>query len=157
MAEMLALTVRSAAFVMGALIPLKYAGGGDNLSPPLAWSPVPTGTQSVAILCDDPDAPAGDWVHWVLFNLPPDTVQLDAGVSAKPTLPNGATQGLNDYSNHGYDGPWPPPGKPHRYFFKVYALDAKLNLPATVRKRELLKALQGHILAQGQLCGTFQC
>ena len=150
------MTVLSTAFVMGAPVPLKYTGGGDNLSPPLSWSGLPAGTQSVAVLCDDPDAPAGDWVHWVLFNLPPATVRLEEGVPARPVLPNGAVQGLNDYAQHGYDGPWPPPGKPHRYFFKVYALDAKLNLPATARKRELPKALQGHILAQGQLHGTFQ-
>ncbi|MCX6997879.1 MAG: YbhB/YbcL family Raf kinase inhibitor-like protein [Kiritimatiellaeota bacterium] len=156
MDAMVGLTVLSAAFVMGAPIPPKYAGGGGNLSPPLAWSPAPAGTQSVAILCDDPDAPAGDWVHWVLFNLPPDTVQLDEGVPAKPALPNGAVQGLNDYGRHGYAGPWPPPGKPHRYFFKVYALNTKLNLAATARKSDLLKAMQGHILAQGSLHGTFQ-
>ena len=156
MDAMAGLTVLSAAFVAGAPIPMPHAGGGANLSPPLAWTPAPAGTQSLAILGDDPDAPGGDWVHWVLFNLPPDTVKLDAGVPAKPALPNGAVQGLNDYARHGYAGPWPPPGKPHRYFFKVYALDAKLTLAATARKRDLVKAMQGHILAQGQLHGTFQ-
>ncbi len=153
--DILTLTVVSA-FAMGAAIPLKYAGGGDNLSPPLSWSQVPAGTRSIAILCDDPDTPVGDWVHWVLFNLAPETVKLEAGMHRQAHLASGAVQGLNDYHRTGYDGPWPPPGKPHRYFFKVFALDSKLTIPATARKTDLVKAIQGHILAQGQLIGTFQ-
>lgn len=153
--NVITLTVVSA-FAMGAPIPMKYAGGGENLSPPLSWSKVPTNTQSIAILCDDPDAPAGDWVHWVLFNLPPDATKLDAGVPQQAQLSNGASQGRNDSNRLGYDGPWPPPGKPHRYFFKVYALDTKLTLTATARKSDLLKAMHGHVLAQGQLLGTFK-
>jgi hypothetical protein len=153
--DMSTLTVVSA-FAMGAAIPLKFTGGGDNVSPPLSWGTVPAGTQSIAILCDDPDAPVGDWVHWILFNLPPETVKLEAGVLRQVQLPNGALQGLNDYHHNGYDGPWPPPGKSHRYFFKVFALDSKLNLNGKARKADLLKAVQGHTLAQGQLIGTFQ-
>lgn len=153
---MVELTVTSLAFVMGAAIPFRHAYGGDNLSPPLAWSRVPEGTQSIAVLCDDPDAPGGDWVHWVLFNLPADTTKLEEGLPAKPSLPNGALQGINDFGEPGYGGPWPPPGRPHRYFFKVYALDTRLNLPSAARKKDLLKAMQGHILAQGHLFGTFQ-
>ena len=140
-------------FAMGATIPLQYAR--DGISPPISWSTVPTGTQSIAILCDDPDAPRGDWVHWVLFNLPPETQKLDEGVPKEPKLPNGAIQGVNDYHENGYDGPCPPPGRPHRYFFKVFALDAKLTLSSNARKSDLLKAMQGHILAQGQLMGKF--
>jgi len=153
--DMVTLTVVSA-FAMGAAIPMKFAGGGENISPPLSWGQAPAGTKSIAILCDDPDAPVGDWVHWVLFNLPPETTQLAAGVLRQAKLSSGAMQGVNDYNRCGYDGPWPPPGKAHRYCFKVFALDTQLNLPAMARKTDLVKAVQGHILAQGQLVGTFQ-
>jgi len=146
------LTVMST-FAMGATIPAQYAC--DGISPPISWSAAPTGTQSIAILCDDPDAPRGDWVHWVIFNLPGDIQKLHEGVPKEPKLPNGAIQGINDYSENGYDGPCPPPGRPHRYFFKVFALDTKLTLGPNVRKSDLLKAMQGHILAQGQLMGKF--
>ncbi len=152
---MMELVVMSAAFAMGAAIPHKYSGGGGNASPPLEWGTVPDGTKSIAVLCDDPDAPAGDWVHWVLFNLPPDARKLEEGIPASPRLPDGAVQGLNDYNRNGYAGPWPPPGRPHRYHFKVYALDARLSLTEKARKADLLKAMQGHILAQGLLTGTF--
>ena len=141
------------AFAMGASIPTKYCC--RPVSPPISWSAVPTGTQSVAVLCDDPDSPGGDWVHWVLFNLPPDTKKLDEGVPSTPQLPNGAIQGTTDYGRSGYDGPCPPPGRPHRYFFKVFALDAKLTLDSSATKGDLLKAMKGHILAQGQLMGKF--
>ena len=150
---MITLTVVSAAFVMGATIPPKFAC--DGISPPLSWAEVPAGTQSIAVLCDDPDAPAGDWVHWVIFNLPPDT-KIDEGVPKGVKLPNGATQGINDYGENGYDGPCPPPGRPHRYFYKVYALDAKLALTPKARKADLLKAMEGHILAKGELMGKFR-
>ena len=150
---MLSLTVLSAAFVMGAAIPPPYVCG--PVSPPLSWSKVPEGTQSIAILCDDPDAPSGDWVHWVLFNLPPDTQSLDEGLPRDPVLPNGAVQGINDYRRNGYDGPCPPPGSTHRYSFKVYALDTPLKLGPKTRKPDLVKAMEGHILAQGELTGKF--
>ena len=148
------LTVLSAAFTMGAAIPSNYCCG--TVSPPLEWSKVPAGTQSIAVLCDDPDAPAGDWVHWVLFNLPPGTVKLAEHQPPGESLPNGATQGLNDYDANGYNGPCPPPGKPHRYFFKVFALDMMLELDASATKADLLKAMKGRILGQGQLMGTFR-
>jgi Raf kinase inhibitor-like YbhB/YbcL family protein len=145
------LTVISA-FAMGAAIPTKYCCG--PVSPPISWSAVPTGTQSVAVLCDDPDAGGGDWVHWVLFNLPPDTQKLEEGASSV-NLPAGAVQGTTDYGRSGYDGPCPPPGRPHRYFFKVFALDAKLKLDSSTTKGNLMEAMKGHILAQGQLAGKF--
>ncbi len=147
------LTVLSAAFIMGAAIPPKYCCAA--FSPPLSWGKAPGGTQSIAILCDDPDAGGGDWVHWVLFNLPANTEKLEEGIPKRPELPNGAIQGVTDYGENGYDGPCPPPGRPHRYFFKVYALDTKLNLDSSAEKRDLLKAMQGHVLAQGQLMGKF--
>lgn len=151
------LSVLSAAFVAGTPIPLKHAGGtgGGNVSPPLAWSKPPAGTQTLAVLCDDPDAPAGIWTHWVLFNLPPDTLALPAGLPPRPTLANGAVQGLNDYDTVGYAGPWPPPGAPHRYFFTVYALDTVLGLSSSATRRDLLAAMRGHLLAKGQIYGVF--
>ena len=147
------LTVLSAAFTMGAAIPQKYCC--TTISPPLAWSQVPPGTKSITVICDDPDAPSGDWVHWVLFNLPPDTQKLEEAVPSKPQLPNGAIQGTTDYGRSGYDGPCPPPGRPHRYFFKVFALNTKLALDSSATKADLLEAMEGHILAQGQLMGKF--
>ena len=147
------LTIISAAFTAGAVIPAEFCC--SRISPPLSWSQVPEGTKSIAELCDDPDAPAGDWVHWVLFNLPPDATELPKGMPTTPTLSNGAIQGTTDYGRSGYDGPCPPPGRPHRYLFKVFALDTKLSLTPKARKSDLLKAMQGHILAQGDLMGKF--
>lgn len=149
---MLELTVMSV-FAMGAAIPPKYCCGA--LSPPLQWSKVPDRTQSIAVLCDDPDAPGGDWVHWVLFNLPSDTEKLEEGVPRKNKLANGAIHGMTDYGRVGYDGPCPPPGRPHRYVFKVFALDTKLDLDSSAEKSDLLKAIEGHILAKGELMGKF--
>ena len=150
---MMELAVLSAAFAMGAAIPDRHAG--PNGSPPLSWSHVPSNTQSIAILCDDPDASRGDWVHWVLFNLAPETRSLPADIARDARLPGPAIQGLNDYGRAGYDGPWPPPGQTHRYHFKVFALDARLALDATARKPDLLRAMRGHVLAQGELVGSY--
>lgn len=147
------LTVLSAAFAMGAAIPAEFCC--SRVSPPLSWSQMPDGTKSIAVLCDDPDSPAGDWVHWVLFNLPPNTTELAKGMPPNATLPNGAMQGVTDYGRNGYDGPCPPPGRAHRYFFKVFALDVKLALTPKARKSDLVKAMQGHILAQGELMGKY--
>ncbi|MFA5206558.1 MAG: YbhB/YbcL family Raf kinase inhibitor-like protein [Lentisphaeria bacterium] len=150
------LTVVSAAFLAGAPIPLKHAGGkGGNVSPPLSWNAPPAGTQSLTVICDDPDAPVGNWTHWVLFNLSPDTVALPAGVPPRGTLPNGAIQGVNDYRKLGYDGPWPPPGAPHRYCFTVYALDRQLELAPGATKAAVLAAMRGHVLTKGSLPGVF--
>ena len=104
---------------------------------------------------DDPDAPAGDWVHWVLFNLAPDVRELPENVARNAALPGGAVQGMNDYGRNGYDGPCPPPGQTHRYHYKVFALDARLALDARARKADLMKAMHGHVLAQGELVGTY--
>ena len=150
---MLELAVLSAAFAMGAAIPDRYACA--PFSPPLSWSEIPAGTQSIAVLCDDPDAPVGDWVHWVVFNLAPDVRSLPENVARDAALPGGAVQGVNDYDRTGYDGPCPPPGQTHRYFYKVFALDARLALGAGARKADLVKAMRGHVLAQGSLMGTY--
>ncbi|HIE10059.1 MAG TPA: YbhB/YbcL family Raf kinase inhibitor-like protein [Kiritimatiellae bacterium] len=148
--------VASAAFAAGDAIPAKYSCLGQDLSPPITWEKIPEGTRSIALICDDPDAPVGTWVHWVIFNIPPDKTGLPEAVPADPKLPDGSIQGINDFRRHGYGGPCPPPGKPHRYFFKVYALDTVLDLGPTATKQDVEKAIQGHILARGELMGTFQ-
>lgn len=150
------MTVMSVAFAMNAMIPAPHTCLGRNSSPPLAWGPLPPGARSVTVLCHDPDAPVGDWSHWVLINLPPDTRELPEGVPAKPALGNGAIQGLNDFGRHGYGGPCPPPGHEHRYFFQVFALDTMLDLDPKCSKADVLRAMDGHILAQGELVGTFK-
>jgi Raf kinase inhibitor-like YbhB/YbcL family protein len=148
--------IASSAFTEGQTIPKKHTCEGADVSPPLEWTGVPGGAKSLALICDDPDAPMGTWVHWVLFNLPPDATALDENVPKKTNLENGARQGTSDFRRPGYGGPCPPPGKPHRYFFKIYALDTMLDLKAGAPKRDLEKAMQGHVLAQGQLMGTYK-
>jgi Raf kinase inhibitor-like YbhB/YbcL family protein len=146
----------STAFADGQPIPSRHIGNAENLSPALQWSGVPPAGKSLALICDDPDAPMGTWVHWVIYNLSPSTSGLPEGVAKTPELPDGARQGVNDFGRIGYDGPGPPPGKPHRYFFKLYALDSKPDLTPGATKKDLLKAIEGHVLAEGQLIGTFQ-
>jgi hypothetical protein len=153
--KQMALTITSSAFEEGAMIPKQYTCDGADMSPPLSWSGVPEGTKSLALIADDPDAPMGTWVHWVLYNLPPDSTGLPENVPPEETLANGARQGLNDFKKFGYGGPCPPGGT-HRYFFKLYALDTMLDLSGRVTKQELLKAMEGHILAKGQLMGKYQ-
>jgi len=147
--------ITSSAFEEGGLIPAKYTCDGADVSPPLQWDAVPEGTKSIALICDDPDAPMGTWVHWVLFNLPSDAKELAENIPAEETLPNGAKQGVNDFGRIGYGGPCPPGGT-HRYFFKIYALDTEVGLEAGADKRQLLKAMEGHILEQGQLVGKYK-
>ncbi len=147
--------ITSSAFEDGGLIPAKYTCDGGDVSPPLQWNAVPEGTKSIALICDDPDAPMGTWVHWVLFNLPSDAKELAENIPTEETLPNGAKQGVNDFGRIGYGGPCPPGGT-HRYFFKIYALDTEVGLQAGADKRRLLKAMEGHILGQGQLVGKYK-
>ena len=147
--------VTSLAFENEGMIPAKYTCDGEDISPPLKWNAVPEGTKSISLISDDPDAPMGTWVHWVLFNLPADTKELKENIPPDETLPNGAKQGTSDFGRIGYGGPCPPGGT-HRYFFKIYALDVELNLQAGARKRDLLKAMEGHILGQGQLMGKYK-
>ncbi len=150
------LTISSTAFKSGSPIPKKYTGDGADVSPPLSWDGVPEGTKSLALISDDPDAPVGTWVHWVIFNIPPTEKGLPEGVPKQNNLPNGAKQGVNDFRKIGYNGPAPPPGKPHRYYFKLYALDIVLDLPAGIKKSDLLKAMEGHILSSAEYMGTYQ-
>jgi Raf kinase inhibitor-like YbhB/YbcL family protein len=154
----MAMTLSSSAFEARAPIPSKYTCAGDDISPPLRFDGVPQGTKSLALIIDDPDAPDPAapkrvWVHWVVYNIPPDAAGLseDAG---KAGLPKGAQQGVNDSNNAGYDGPCPPIGR-HRYFHKLYALDTTLSLKAPT-KAALEQAMKGHVLAQAELIGTFQ-
>jgi len=137
------------------MIPEKYTCDGSDISPPLSWSGVPDNTQSIALISDDPDAPMGTWVHWVLFNIPPDVDTLPENIPQEEELENGAKQGITDFFRIGYGGPCPPGGT-HRYYFKLYALDTMLDAEAGITKKELLELMEGHILAQGQLMGRYQ-
>ncbi len=147
--------LKSAAFQPGSLIPAKYTCDGQDISPPLNWPDPPAGTESFALIADDPDAPVGIWVHWVIWNIPAGTRALEENLPKMASLPNGAKQGTTDFRRIGYGGPCPPSGT-HRYFFKLYALDTTLNLPASTIKKDLEKAMDGHILGQAELIGKYQ-
>jgi hypothetical protein len=148
------LDIRSSAFEEGELIPIKYTCDGEDVSPPLSWTQPPKEAKSMVLICDDPDAPMGTWVHWVLFGLSPDTLELAEGISHEKDVLGGAKQGLNDFRKYGYGGPCPPGGT-HRYFFKLYAVDTHVSLNAGATKNEVLNAIKGHILAEGQLMGRY--
>lgn len=152
----MSIEISSTAFEQGMTIPKQYTGDGADQSPPLGWSEPPSGTRSIALICDDPDAPGGTWVHWILFNLPPQTRELEEGLPTRATLPSGAMQGKNDFGKIGYGGPAPPRGKAHRYFFKLYALKAPVDLAPGATKAQLENAMKGQILAEGQLMGTYK-
>ena len=145
----------SSAFSSGGTIPKKYTCDGSDASPALNWNGAPAGTQSFALIADDPDAPAGTWVHWVLYNAPGSAKEFSEGVKKEEQLSDGTLQGRNDFRKIGYGGPCPPPGKPHRYFFKLYALDTKLSLKAGATKGEVESAMKGHVLGQAELMGKF--
>lgn len=152
--EDMAMTVTSTAFIEGSMIPSVYTCDGKDISPPLSWSAPPEGTVSLALIADDPDAPGRTWVHWVVYNIPADVTGFDEHVPKAGMLDNGAVQGKTDFGSIGYGGPCPPSGV-HRYYFKLYALDCTLNLTAGATKRDLLKAIEGHILASSQLMGRY--
>lgn len=146
--------IKSSVFKEGGMIPGKYTCDGADVSPPLEWSKVPDGTKTFALIGDDPDAPMGTWVHWVIFNIPGDLRELSEGIPTLDTLENGTRQGTNDFWKTGYGGPCPPRGT-HRYYFKLYALDTELDIGRTTKK-ELLRAMDGHILAEGRLMGKYK-
>jgi len=148
------INVESSAFKEGQSIPKQYTCDGVNISPPLEWKGVPKNAKTLAIICDDPDAPAGTWVHWVVYNLSANDMGLIENTPATEKLTGGGLQGKNDFGKIAYGGPCPPSGM-HRYFFKMYALDAELDLRPGATKSDLLKAMEGHIVAQGQLMGTY--
>ena len=146
--------VTSDAFAQGETIPQKYSCNGQDISPPLQWDDVPSDTQSLVLIMDDPDAPVGTWVHWVLYNLPAETRSLPEAIPPDISLPDGSQHGKNSWGRFGYGGPCPPSGT-HRYFFKLYALDTRLDLSAGASKEQLLDAMEGHILSQLELMGTY--
>ena len=150
----MAIQLTSTAFSEGEMIPRRHSCDGQDVSPPLAWTGVPEEAQSLALICDDPDAPVGTWDHWVLFNIPADAAGLPEAVPADPVLESGAVNGKNSWGRLGYGGPCPPGGT-HRYFFYLYALDAILALESGADKSQLRQALEGHILAEGQLMGRY--
>lgn len=150
------LVISSTAFKDGEYIPARHTCKGQNASPPLAFSGIPEKARSLALILDDPDAPQRTFTHWVIFNLPPGSRGLAEGMPTKGQLAGSALQGKNDAGSLGYHGPCPPPGKPHRYYFKLYALDRLLDLKAGVGKTDLLRAMEGHVLAEAQLMGLFQ-
>jgi len=149
------LDLDSPAFSPGFPLPRNHTADGLNESPPLRWGSPPEGTRSFALVCDDPDAPSGTFVHWVLFNLPPDLRELPPGVPADADLPGGVRQGTNGLGRIGYLGPSPPAGRPHRYFFRLYALDTRLGLPAGATREQLLAAMRDHQLAEGRVFGVY--
>jgi Raf kinase inhibitor-like YbhB/YbcL family protein len=149
------LQLESSVFRTGEDIPRRYTCDGDDVSPPLSWSERPEGTQSLALLCDDPDAPAGTWTHWVLFNIPPAKRSLPEGIPPNEVIEGLGVHGSNSWRRVGYGGPCPPRGPAHRYQFKLVALDTMLELPAGASKEDLERALRGHILAEGELMGRY--
>ena len=158
--EDMSIKVESSVFQAGSAIPKQYTGEGPDVSPPLSWSGVPAEAKALALICDDPDAPRKEpWVHWVIYSLPRDTHSFPENVAGQKTLmePKGALQGVNDFGKPGYNGPLPPPGHGvHHYHFKLYALDASLSLAPGATKAQLLAAMKGHILAEGELIGTYE-
>jgi Raf kinase inhibitor-like YbhB/YbcL family protein len=152
----MAFQITTSAFREGASIPKKFTCDGPDVSPTLSWTDPPAKTKNFALIADDPDAPGGTWVHWVLYELPSDTRKLPEGVTKTPRLPNGALQGRNDFGKAGYNGPCPPRGSAHRYFFKLYALDSQTGLKPGASKAELERAMNGHILGQAQIIGIYQ-
>jgi Raf kinase inhibitor-like YbhB/YbcL family protein len=151
----MSLSIEANAFGNGSEIPKKFTCDGNNVSPALNWKGVSRAARSLALIADDPDAPGGTWTHWLLWNLPVTLTSLQEGLSAREKFENGAVQGQNDFSRAGYGGPCPPPGKPHRYFFKLYELDATLALRPGSSRKELERAMKGHILSQTEWMGRY--
>lgn len=147
--------IKSNSFKNGGLMPKQFTCDGKNISPQLSWTSYPDATKSFALICDDPDAPVGTWVHWVIYNIPANINELEENFPNHKTFPNGIKQGTNDFRKIGYGGPCPPSGT-HRYFFKIYALDKILDLEAGATKKQLLDAMEGHILAMGELIGKYK-
>jgi Raf kinase inhibitor-like YbhB/YbcL family protein len=151
----MAFSISSSAFKAGGSIPREFTADGRDVSPALSWENPPPGTQSFALICDDPDVPVGTWIHWVLWNIPASARGLPQGVPALKVSPDGSAQGKNDFGRIGYGGPSPPRGKPHRYFFRLYALGQKLSLAAGASRKQLDAAMAGKILAAAELVGTY--
>lgn len=149
------LVLKTTAFQPGGNIPKQFTCDGADASPALSWSDPPPGTRSFTLIMDDPDAPGATFVHWVVYNLPPSTRHLPERVQSNGEMRSGGMQGVNDFPKTGYGGPCPPPGKPHRYFYRLYALDSMLNLKARAKEGEVERAMKGHVLAQAELLGMY--
>ena len=149
------LSIESSAFQEGGMIPSKYTCDGINVSPPLKWSEPPEETKSLVLISDDPDAPMGTWVHWVVYNIPPSLKEFSENIPSSEVLDNSTIQGTTDFGRIGYGGPCPPSGT-HRYFFKIYALDDKLNISPGATKQQVVDAMKGHVIAEGQLMGRYK-
>jgi Raf kinase inhibitor-like YbhB/YbcL family protein len=147
--------LKTTAFAVGGEIPKKYTCDGANVSTALNWNDAPAGTQSFALIADDPDAPVGTWTHWIIWNIPAKATALPEGVPKVEESSDGTRQGTNDFKRIGYGGPCPPAGKPHRYFFKLYALDIKPDVKAGASRKELEHAMKGHVLSQTELMGKY--
>jgi Raf kinase inhibitor-like YbhB/YbcL family protein len=152
----LAMDIKSDAFENSLYIPSEYTCESQDISPALKWSSAPMDTKSFVLICDDPDAPGKTWSHWVIFNMPKDKTSLPENVAKIGTLDDGSIQGINDFGKSGYQGPCPPPGGPHRYFFKLYALDIVLTLDENATRDDVLQAIQGHVIGEAQLYGIYQ-
>jgi len=152
----MALELKSKSFKNGNFIPENHTCRGQDVSPPLEWFGVPEGTASFALICDDPDAPGGDWVHWVIYDIPGDKRALPEDIAKKETLADGSKQGMTDFGRVGYGGPCPPPGKAHRYFFRLYALNAALGAKPGLTKEGLLEIMEGKIADKAELMGKFK-
>jgi Raf kinase inhibitor-like YbhB/YbcL family protein len=146
--------ITSSAFKDGEKMPGKYTCEGENISPQLSWTEIPEGVKSFAVICSDPDAPSGDWVHWVVYNIPPGVSELKEKFPKDKNLPDGTKQGITDFRKTGYDGPCPPSGS-HRYYFSLYALDILINKD-DLTKSGLLKEMEGHIIANAELTGKYE-
>ena len=151
----MSLTISSPSFANGGNIAQKFTCDGADLSPQLSWTEPPAGTKTFALLVDDPDAPVGNWNHWAMWNVPATARGLAEGLRKDAELSDGSKQGHNDFRKTGYNGPCPPAGKPHRYYFKLYALDTKLDLQPGANKKELEATMKGHILAQAEWMGRY--
>lgn len=152
----LAMDIESDVFENKGFIPDRYTCDAQNYSPSLFWKNVPAKTESFVLICDDPDAPFKTWVHWLLFNIPGSFREIRENISAKELAEEGVSAGINDFGKLGYGGPCPPAGKYHRYFFKLYALDTALSLEEGATKKEIIRAMQSHILAESRLIGLYQ-
>ncbi|MDP4199423.1 MAG: YbhB/YbcL family Raf kinase inhibitor-like protein [Bacteroidota bacterium] len=150
------MTMTSNAFKNDESIPQRYSCQGDNLSPALSWGNTPNGTNSYALVCEDPDAPHGTFIHWVVYNIPAGEHGLGENIPKKNVLPNGTRQGKNGAGQTGYSGPCPPAGKAHRYYFRLYALDSHINIAGDVTRDKLMSAIEGHVLGEGEIMGTYQ-
>ena len=147
--------IGSTAFTNGNSVPKQYTADGSNTSPPIWWRDIPNGTKSIALICEDPDAPRGTWTHWVIYNIPAKETGLGAGYPTSADLPNGAKQGTNSFRKIGWGGPDPPPGKLHHYIFTVYALNTTVNTQSGMTAEQIRATMNNHILGQGQITGTY--